>query len=1733
MNNATRKYATLKFDEYWTRDDEVYAIDGSQDPVASEDGDPKADVSAVPSEIDKLVKKFIAGKDETDPQRLEIKQEQNEIDKLTKQLAILKANVAAKIGQKQTKQEKDVTDGKCEISGARRSGSVLQQHYQDICTALSYIIMNFGAPHILLELDNYQQRYGIHDADGISLWKQLCKTKTVNTITNKVTLYAEYNSGKITLKQHKGMIHEYIQHFQRAKKAVEESGTNLADEIHQHLFVQGIAGSEPSMDDAGPYKEKLKAMDLQKPKPTYSETVKEILDFAERHGLDQDSAAIKMAFGAKRRRDDRGRDQDDTRQPPAKIHKVYGVDVRRPERGICWNCGKKHGKVGWQQCPSGICGHCGKHGHLRQDCRHNPLRYLHPCQQLNSHKVARHLKAGDGGESDAKFRERQARAKGSQRQGGQSRSRGQQQGERPNQRRLNMKKFVKKVAQALQATANSSDEKKADDQNDDESDGDFVDLDQLFGHLAYIDPVPMQAGWLIAIVMGFLVLLIQLWNTVWSSMKKGYCFMAKLWEKAQWRIALQAMISDTSMITADSGANWTFVNDKELFDGPIRHSSGNVSGISGTSLQIEGEGKVGAISNAQFTPNMIQSLLSMWDLITLTQKPQQVLLTQDSIHIRDAPQILESSWGDAIGSVCNRFWRVSMAWLKSGNVHQRPVVNSAPAVSSKHAALADISDPNMRYRWHDRLMHRNVDPIYRAVKMGAVTLGSREDKNARKLIKGRDGECPCYACGLGNPTRKPRPKSRRPDEELKPLDAIAMDLRTPCWPKGIQGIVHYLVLVCVTCHGNWTYGLKSRRGSEIVEKLKQFVKYWVKRFRPDALKRGVVFLSMKTDGGLELYKGAVEQYLDTIGCELRQLTCPAQEASYLNGQAERAIRTTVSMARTAMICRNVPPHLHPLAMKQASTLQLLLPHATLMRERTDGLITPIQMLTRRKRAVNLSRIRAFWAPCFLMKTKHERKRSEPFKPIASFKRYCGYDMASGNHLLCDPVKYPATPKLTSPAVNERVYFVEDLSKEATLRLQRIVAERRDARVLSGGDSNRSQPAMVAVQDDGHDFDVLIVAPGAGAKGIQVLAHGNDALAQIRPSTPPAVPPSQSAGGASAADDDPARADDAGHDHGHAGGADAGGDDVKGPAPPSPQPMTAAQRRLSHMLDTVRNDCDLPAGRRTRKQTQPPPGFLTMFADVDWRERTPTRTQEALTGPDKDMWARSFAAEWAQLFGNGCLRFEKMLPDGKWIDSRIVFKIKTDTDNNPIEYKVRITGNGSRQILGQHYSEKWAPCLDPLSFRILCAMAVKHRWVLMQFDFSNAYMNGRLPEHLKLYLRNTPMLDVPPGMVVRILGALYGLKQSGAIWYKVYSSALASMGFTKSKFDPCIFKRLLEQALQDVVGVHVDDGSVFVPSLEVGEELLTALMKLFALKFGPLGHYLGLLIRQSADRSIITLSAPHYCKSVGARFGFKEGTFTEAKMPHIPSAAKAFTEKTPVQDSVPYNQAVGCIRWTADRWRPDCSFVASRAASALKSPTAEHWRATKHAIRYLASTPHLGLRYEDNRTSIGYHAIDLADDIDFEIVLFTDSNFAAEIDNYRSRRSHLLYVNGNLVDWKSKLMRTGKTSTSHAEAAALFAGVEQALYVLNFMKDLNARVATPIIAYCDCQPVINAITTWNSRLARWMAVKLFKLRELRDAGVLEIRKVPTAENPADLGTKGTIPFATFLSHSEMLIGSSVP
>ena len=102
-----------------------------------------------------------------------------------------------------------------------------------------------------------------------------------------------------------------------------------------------------------------------------------------------------------------------------------------------------------------------------------------------------------------------------------------------------------------------------------------------------------------------------------------------------------------------------------------------------------------------------------------------------------------------------------------------------------------------------------------------------------------------------------------------------------------------------------------------------------------------------------------------------------------------------------------------------------------------------------------------------------------------------------------------------------------------------------------------------------------------------------------------------------------------------------------------------------------------------------------------------------------------------------------------------------------------------------------------------ALASIMKWDLHQMDVKTAFLNGVIEE--EVYIEQPQGFEVEDKRthVCKLKKALYGIKQAPRAWYERIDSFLASMGFIKSKADPNLYLKVIEEE-PVILLLYVDD-----------------------------------------------------------------------------------------------------------------------------------------------------------------------------------------------------------------------------------------------------------------------------------------------------------------------------------------
>ncbi|XP_031273247.1 secreted RxLR effector protein 161-like [Pistacia vera] len=209
------------------------------------------------------------------------------------------------------------------------------------------------------------------------------------------------------------------------------------------------------------------------------------------------------------------------------------------------------------------------------------------------------------------------------------------------------------------------------------------------------------------------------------------------------------------------------------------------------------------------------------------------------------------------------------------------------------------------------------------------------------------------------------------------------------------------------------------------------------------------------------------------------------------------------------------------------------------------------------------------------------------------------------------------------------------------------------------------------------------------------------------------------------------------------------------------------------------------------------------------------------------------------------------------------------------------------------------------------------------------------------------------------------------------------------------------------------------------------------------------------------------------------------------------------ETVPYSNVIGSVMYAMISTRPDLAFAISLLSRYMSNPGSDHWIALKWVLRYINSTACIGLEY-CKRTST------------LDLVGFVDSDFAGDRDNKKSTTTHRFTLGGNCISWKSQLQPPVALSSTEAEYVALADGFKEAIWMQGLLTKTELT-DSKVTIFSDGQSAIllSKNPIYHER-TKHVDVRFHFIRDLITKELIELRKVPTEENPADIGTKIVTP-----------------
>ncbi|GJW09622.1 ribonuclease H-like domain-containing protein [Tanacetum coccineum] len=153
----------------------------------------------------------------------------------------------------------------------------------------------------------------------------------------------------------------------------------------------------------------------------------------------------------------------------------------------------------------------------------------------------------------------------------------------------------------------------------------------------------------------------------------------------------------------------------------------------------------------------------------------------------------------------------------------------------------------------------------------------------------------------------------------------------------------------------------------------------------------------------------------------------------------------------------------------------------------------------------------------------------------------------------------------------------------------------------------------------------------------------------------------------------------------------------------------------------------------------------------------------------------------------------------------------------------------------------------------------------------------------------------------------------------------------------------------------------------------------------------------------------------------------------------------------YQKLIGKLMYLT-MTRPDISYDDQCLSQHMHAPLQSHFGIGLRVLKYLKLALKSGIGFSKSNSGV-------------KVVAFSDSDWAKCPMTRRSMSGYCIFVNGNLVSWKSKKHATLSKSSTEAEYRAMASATCEVMWVLKVLQDLGQDGLVPVTLFCDNKSAI--------------------------------------------------------------------
>ena len=382
----------------------------------------------------------------------------------------------------------------------------------------------------------------------------------------------------------------------------------------------------------------------------------------------------------------------------------------------------------------------------------------------------------------------------------------------------------------------------------------------------------------------------------------------------------------------------------------------------------------------------------------------------------------------------------------------------------------------------------------------------------------------------------------------------------------------------------------------------------------------------------------------------------------------------------------------------------------------------------------------------------------------------------------------------------------------------------------------------------------------------------------------------------------------------------------------------------------------------------------------------------------------------------------------------------------------------------------------------------------QIDIESAFLEGQLKPSEYMYMKAPQGFGLKATECVMIKKGMYGLKNTGRIYYYTMRDYLCSTkgGFKVCPTDQCLFYK---QGKHNIVMIicWVDDSICFGHKEDIAD-VISFLNERFTVKTeGGLNDFLGCEILMDKTKSRCWLVQPHLIRSLIDKYGKSQPT---NRVPLTPGTPGLILHKLKSNDDYDtmletneqklLQSGTGSLIYILKHSRPELSNSIRELTKGMQQGGKKHLQEMYRIMRYIINTKYQALMIEPKFTRS-------TKPIEWIITIATDATSGQIQLEGQSVLGVKVYLMNTLIIWKSKTSNLVTLSSTEAEVHAAVEGIKEALTVKDILEWMGQTVQLPMKLYIDNIPALNIIRnnyttkrTKHAAIRQWYAKEQFQL-----------------------------------------------